>query len=67
MKKEKINIVIVLIVLLFSTPIFAQLPGFDDNVDDEGTSAAPIDGFVGLALVAGAFYGAKKLKRKSNI
>ena len=40
-------------------------PGFNDNVDDE-TPQAPIDGFVGIALAVGAYFGARKLRNKNN-
>lgn len=45
-------------------PLQAQIT-FDDDVDDEGP-AAPIDGLLGLGLVAGVWYGIKKLKEKRN-
>jgi len=59
---------IILVGMLFtSTLCLAQFDGapidFFDNVNDE-TPAAPIDGLVGLALIAGAFYGAKKINKK---
>lgn len=34
--------------------------GFDDNVDDE-TRQGPISGLVGVTLLAGAFFGGKKI------
>mgnify|MGYP000395053928 CR=1 FL=1 len=37
--------------------LFAQGPGFDDDVDD-----VPIDGGVSLLVAAGVGYGAKKWK-----
>jgi len=43
-------------------PAQAQI-GFDDDVDDE-VPAAPIDGLLGLGIVAGAWYGVRKLKAK---
>lgn len=36
---------------------------FPDDTDDE-IPTAPIDGFIGLGLVAGAYYGIQKLKKK---
>lgn len=43
-------------------PATAQI-SFPDDVDDE-TPAAPIDGFIGLGIAAGAYYGYRKLKVK---
>ena len=43
-------------------PTNAQI-SFDDDVDDQ-TPAAPIDGFIGLGLAAGAYYGYRKLRGK---
>ena len=39
---------------------FAQIPPFDDDVNDEPT--APITSLLIVGLVAGAAYGIKKLK-----
>jgi hypothetical protein len=41
-----------------SATAYAQGPGFDDDVVDE----VPIDGGVSALVIAGAVYGAKKLK-----
>ena len=43
---------------LLSATTYAQGPGFDDDVVDE----VPIDGGVSALVIAGAAYGAKKLK-----
>ncbi len=43
---------------LLSATAYAQGPGFDDDVVDE----VPIDGGVSALVIAGAAYGAKKLK-----
>lgn len=44
---------------------YAQLgPSFENfQQDEEEAPAAPIDGFTGLAVIAGAAYGIKKIKR----
>jgi hypothetical protein len=47
---------------LATQPAQAQI-SFDDDVDDE-TPGAPIDGFIGLGIAAGAWYGIRKLKAK---
>lgn len=47
--------------LCFITPsVFAQGPGFDDDVTD-----TPIDGGVAFMMVAAAGYGMKKLSKKN--
>lgn len=45
-------------ILLMSATAYAQGPGFDDDVVDE----VPIDGGVSALVIAGAAYGAKKLR-----
>lgn len=45
---------------LFTSVSFAQIPPFDDDVDDE--PGAPINSLVVVGLIAGAAYGIKKLK-----
>lgn len=52
------------VLLLFLIPITAQaqLPGFPDDVDDE-TPAAPIDGFISIAVLMGGIIGYRKLKK----
>lgn len=52
-----------LFTLLLISPIllFAQGPGFDDDVED-----TPIDGGATMILAAAAGYGAKKLMNKKN-
>lgn len=46
--------------ILLSCSCFAQLPGFDDAQND--AQPAPISSIVALGLIAGAFYGMRKLK-----
>lgn len=61
-QKEKI-IAFVLFLVIVSTTVYAQGPGFDDDVVDE----VPIDGGVGALLIGGVAYSVKKLKdRKSD-
>jgi hypothetical protein len=38
---------------------------FPDDVDDE-TPAAPIDGFVGLGIAAGIYFGVRKRSARKN-
>jgi len=63
--RKRIQYLLIVLIMLVGSPVFAQLPGFDDNVDDEGITA-PIDGFVGLAFLAGIVFGVKKLKGKKE-
>jgi hypothetical protein len=52
--------ILVLSLLMITSTGFAQLPGFDDGVDD--TTPAPISSLVALGLIAGAVYGIRKMK-----
>ena len=52
----KLSMIVVLLVAPLAT--FAQA-GFDDGVTD-----TPIDGGISLLVIAGAGYGAKKLKER---
>ncbi|MEZ5017087.1 MAG: hypothetical protein R2800_08530 [Flavipsychrobacter sp.] len=46
---------IAIALLALPTALFAQGPGFDDDVDD-----VPVDGGISLLVAAGVGYGAKK-------
>ncbi|HIB37113.1 hypothetical protein [Mesonia sp.] len=48
--------------LFISASIYAQPPGFPDDVDDEDAPAAPITGLLSIGIAAGACLGIKKLK-----
>lgn len=64
MKNKKsflIAFALVALSLLPTTIQAQQLPGFMDDVDDE-TPAAPIDGFISLAILMGGIIGYRKLK-----
>ena len=62
---KTIQYIVVAFILLFTIQVEAQnLPDFFDNVDDETPPAAPIDGFIGLALSAGVYMGVKKIRGK---
>ncbi len=67
MKHSKKILLAVTVVLISTLIANAQGPGFDDDVVDE----IPLDGGVSALIVAGAAYGAKKLKdakrNKQNI
>lgn len=62
--KLKISIIATLLLLVFFLSpalVHAQLPGFNDDVDD-----VPIDGGLSLLVAAGVGYGIKKMKKKSS-
>ncbi|MDR6301755.1 PID-CTERM protein-sorting domain-containing protein [Mesonia maritima] len=63
---HNIKFYLIAICLLVGLTASAQitLPG-GDNVDDE-TPAAPIDGFVGIALLAGTVFGIKKIRSSKS-
>lgn len=70
MKNSKFKRAIFFIGVLFAfgsaQQLHAQLPtDFGDDVND-GETALSINGFIGIALVAGAYFGAKKLKGEKN-
>lgn len=68
MKYHKIIKTVFLIVcLIVISSVNAQ--DFDDilfetGMNDANTTAAPIDGFISLALAVGAYFGVKKLQNK---
>lgn len=58
--KNKLQKKLVLIGFLLITSIsFAQLPGFDDSVED--TTPAPVTSILALGLITGAIYGIRKV------
>lgn len=62
MKKQTKNILygfILAFATIFSFEVFAQGPGFDEDVED-----TPVDGGVTLVLAAAAAYGVKKINDK---
>lgn len=66
LKSLKLNLFIVGLFLGINFSAHAQLPpGFGDDVDDE-TPAAPIDGLLGLGLVAGTAIAYRKLKKSKS-
>ena len=66
LKSIKLSLFIVGLFLSVSFTAHAQLPpGFDDDVDDE-TPAAPIDGLLGLGLIAGTAIAYRKLKKSKS-
>jgi hypothetical protein len=62
MKQIEKFITIVFLLMVISTVVYGQGPGFDDDVVDE----VPIDGGVGALLVGGIAYGVKKLKERKS-
>lgn len=56
--KMLLILLFVLVYIIIPGNIFAQGPGFDDDVIDE----VPLDGGVGALVVAGVAYGVKKIR-----
>ena len=56
MKKYILSIILATALLFTANQLSAQ-PGFDDDVED-----TPIDGGIALVMLAGAAFGAKKIK-----
>ncbi len=59
--KKIIPVLILVFTLGTAMPVQSQI-SFDDDVDDEAP-AAPIDGLLGLGLLAGVYYGIQKLRK----
>ena len=61
---KKIRVLLIAVVILIPTMLFAQT-GFDDDVED---NPVPFDGGVSLLVAAGIGYGIKKVRdnRKAN-
>lgn len=64
-QKKPLKFIAFVIFLCISISAQAQLPGFPDDVDDE-TPAAPIDGLLGLGLVAGTAMAYRKFRKTNN-
>ncbi len=60
--KKIISCLLLAFSLFTALPAQAQIQFPDDDVDDE-TPTAPIDGFLGLGILAGVYYGIRKLKK----
>ena len=56
-EKIKKTLLLTGFICLSISAAFAQGPGFDDDVED-----TPIDGGVGVVLIAAALYGSNKIK-----
>lgn len=55
---------IVLISTMSISTVNAQIT-FPDDVDDE-TPAAPIDGFIGIGIAAGIYFGVRKRTQRND-
>ncbi|HET8810591.1 MAG TPA: hypothetical protein VFM65_10065 [Flavobacteriaceae bacterium] len=68
--KKFLVIVSLLLVFGFPQQATAQLPpAFEDFMDDDGSGpppGAPINGFVGIALAVGVYFGIRKLRNKKE-
>lgn len=68
MKNIKFKKRILLICLMFAFGTLQNLnaqPGLPGSGEVDDT-AAPIDGFIGIALAVGAYFGSKKLRNKKE-
>lgn len=63
MRQKYFATVLLLSTLLFAMPVFAQGPGFDEDVED----TVPLDGGLSLLAAAGIGYGIKKLKDAKSV
>jgi hypothetical protein len=59
--------VMFLIILSTSTATFAQVPGFDDDVNDETGPAAPIDSSIVLLAALGTTLGICFLRKNEKL
>ena len=59
-KNRTQKLILVISFMLITSASFAQLPGFNDDVND--SNPAPISSIVALGLIVGAAYGIKKMK-----
>jgi hypothetical protein len=55
---KKVIIALSFLFLNYSSPLWAQGPGFEDDTED----TVPLDGGLSLLAAAGVGYGIKKLK-----
>ena len=60
LKNRTQKIILAISFLLITSAGFAQLPAFNDDVND--SSPAPISSIVAFGLIVGAAYGIKKMK-----
>lgn len=61
MKRINKILPIMVLLLMLTTAIYAQGPGFDEDVVDE---QVPLDGGASALIVATAAYGIKKIREK---
>jgi len=63
MKLKSLPILLSFVFLFISSAVIAQ-EDFEEDTDDTGAPAAPIDGLIIVSLVAGSALGYQKLKSK---
>ncbi|MBB4119470.1 MAG: PID-CTERM protein-sorting domain-containing protein [Mesonia hippocampi] len=62
MKAKYIFPVLVIALLLVATSGYAN--PFDEIIFENDVDDAPIDGFIGIAMAIGAYFGVKKLRNR---
>lgn len=63
MNTNKRILVILVIMLLVSLPMLAQIDVPGEGGEEGPVDAAPIDGLIGIGLLIGTYFGAKKLRK----
>jgi hypothetical protein len=63
MTRLKLKTIMILMLLIYSISDVNAQTGFDDDVDDVGAPAAPINDYLLLATCAAVWLGYKKLNK----
>ena len=63
MHTNKKILVILAVMLMVSLPMLAQIDLPGDGGEEGPVDSAPIDGFIGIGLAIGAYFGIRKIKK----